>query len=78
MSHLPCWVVAVTCAPALLRSIRCAAWMRGAHDPHVQNARNNKYDVAKYVSKGETCKVENGVSSYPAFIKEELVFVQKR
>jgi hypothetical protein len=52
--------------------------MRGAHDSYTQNARNNKYDVAKYAAREEFAKVESGVSNYPAFVKEELVFIQSR
>jgi hypothetical protein len=50
----------------------------GVHEPYSQNARNNKYDVAKYASTEEFSKVESGLSSFPAFIKEEIVFVQQR
>jgi len=45
-----------------------------------QNARNNKYDVSKYASKVDFSKIDTAVdesiTNYPAFVKEEVVIIQ--
>lgn len=48
----------------------------------LQKARNNKYDVSKYAAstKIDIAKLEavvnDGVTNYPAYIKEEIVIIQ--